>query len=268
MLDTARELRRSDFRPLDFELDFSRTDDLPAVSMGRGEDALMLTGVADRVDGWEHDGKLYLRVVDYKSGHKQFSLTDVWYGMGLQMLLYLFALEKNGEAHYKKPIVPAGVLYVPARDVLLSTPEKLSEEEIVKEKSKKLRRSGLLLSDTEVLRAMEHSDAPQYLPVRLNREGEYAGDALATASMLSALSRYIESLLGKMAGELRRGSIAADPWFRSENENACLNCDYFDACHFDENAEGWHYKAGVKAPEFWQRLEEREKGGDEHASDA
>ena len=268
VLDTARELRRSDFRPLDFELDFSRTEDLPAVSMGRGEDALMLTGVADRVDGWEHDGKLYLRVVDYKSGHKQFSLTDVWYGMGLQMLLYLFALEKNGEAHYKKPIVPAGVLYVPARDVLLSTPEKLSEEEIVKEKSKKLRRSGLLLSDTEVLRAMEHSDAPQYLPVRLNREGEYAGDALATASMLSALSRYIESLLGKMAGELRRGSIAADPWFRSENENACLNCDYFDACHFDENAEGWHYKAGVKAPEFWQRLEEREKGGDEHASDA
>ena len=135
VLDTARELRLSDFRPLDFELDFSKTPDLPPVSVGAGEDSLVLTGVADRVDGWERDGKLYLRVVDYKSGHKTFSLTDVWYGMGLQMLLYLFALEKNGGEHYKKPIVPAGVLYVPARDVLLSAPEKLSDEELLKEKA-------------------------------------------------------------------------------------------------------------------------------------
>ncbi len=268
VLDTARELRLSDFRPLDFELDFSQTPDLPPVSIGSGEDSLVLTGVADRVDGWEKDGKLYLRVVDYKSGHKTFSLTDVWYGMGLQMLLYLFALEKNGGGHYGKPIVPAGVLYVPARDVLLSAPEKLSDEEILKEKAKKLRRSGLLLSEEEVLRAMEHSPEPVYLPVKLNRSGEYAGDSLATAEQLSALSRYMEGLLTRMAGELRRGSIAADPWFRSENENACLTCDYFNACHFDEKTEGWHYKASVKAPDFWERLEKIEgKGGREDVAD-
>ena len=260
VLDTAAELRLSDFRPLDFELDFSKTEDLPPVSLGEGEDSLILTGVADRVDGWEKDGKLYLRVVDYKSGHKTFSLTDVWYGMGLQMLLYLFALERNGEIHYGKPIVPAGVLYVPARDVLLSAPERLSAEAILKEKSKKLRRSGLRLSEEDVLAAMEHSDAPRYIPVSVNREGGYKGDALATAEQLSRLARYINDTLTGMAGELRRGSISADPWFRSENENACLTCDYYDACRFDEQTEGWHYKASMKAPEFWARLEEREKG--------
>ena len=58
--------------------------------------------------------------------------------------------------------------------------------------------------------------------------------------------------------QLRRGSINADPWFRSDNENACLHCDYFDACHFDEDADGWVYKKTLKAPEFWSRLAEGE----------
>ena len=91
-------------------------------------------------------------------------------------------------------------------------------------------------------------------------EGGYKGDALATAEQLSRLAIYINDTLTGMAGELRRGSISADPWFRSENENACLTCDYYDACRFDEQTEGWHYKASMKAPEFWARLEEREKG--------
>ena len=263
VLDTARELRLSDFRPLDFELDFSQSADLPPVTLGAGDDALVLTGVADRVDGWRHDGRLYLRVVDYKSGTKTFSLTDVWYGMGLQMLLYLFALQKNGETRYGLPIAPAGVLYVPAKDVLVSAKTRLTDEEILQKKAEKLRRSGLLLEDGDVLAAMEHGDAPLYLPVKVNREGTRVGDSLATSEQLGALARYVEELLAGMAGELRGGSIAADPWFQSEDENTCLRCDFFDACHFDEKADGWRYKTRLKAPEFWEKVAEKtaEKGG-------
>ena len=268
VLDTAAELRRSDFVPLDFELNFSEDKDMPPVTLGEGDAALVLTGVADRVDGWDHNGKLYLRVVDYKSGRKKFSLTDVWYGMGLQMLLYLFSLEKNGRRRYGKEIVPAGVLYVPARDVLVSAPERLSDEEILKEKAKSLRRSGLLLSDPAVLSAMEHSGAPVYIPVNVNRQGEYAGDALASAEQLSHLSAYVDELLQRMAREVRSGSIAADPWYAGESENTCLYCDYFDACHFDEKTDGWRCRASLKPPEFWQRIDpELPKEVDEHAAD-
>lgn len=253
VLDTAGELRRSDFRPLDFELNFSQAKGMPPVTLGSGDGALVLTGVADRVDGWEHNGKLYLRVMDYKSGTKKFSLSDVWYGMGLQMLLYLFSLEKNGRERYGKEIVPAGVLYVPARDALLSAKERLSDREILAEKTKNLRRSGLLLDDGEVLSAMEHGGF-QYLPVSVNREGERTGDALATAEQLSHLAAYVEKLLTGMAEELRRGDIAADPWYKNDNENTCLTCDYFDACHFDGKSEPWRYRSSLKAPEFWARI--------------
>ena len=98
--DMAHELRAGDFVPLDFELNFADPEQIAPITLSDGEVTLNMSGVADRVDGWLHDGKLYLRVVDYKTGRKAFSLSDVWYGMGLQMLLYLFALERSGPARY------------------------------------------------------------------------------------------------------------------------------------------------------------------------
>ena len=254
VLDTAGELRESDFVPLDFELNFSRSADMPPVTLGEGDAALVLTGVADRVDGWEHDGRLYLRVVDYKSGHKKFSLTDVWYGMGLQMLLYLFSLQKNGEGRYHMPIEPAGVLYVPARDVLMSADRRPTDEEILSEKAAKLRRSGLLLDEPDVLQAMEHGDAPRYLPLKVNRDGSRVGDALASAAQLGQLSQYVDRLLTDMAKELRAGAITADPWYRSENDNTCLFCEYYSVCRFDLRTDPWRSRKTLKTPEFWARL--------------
>ena len=258
VLDTAGELRRSDFEPLDFELNFSQTEGFTGMKFGQGEDGLILTGTPDRVDGWEHEGKLYLRVMDYKSGRKSFSLTDVWYGMSLQMLLYLLALGRAGEERYGKPVVEAGVLYVPARDELIRSPQRLSDEEILKEKSKALKRSGLILDDIDLIEAMEHGeDGFRYLPIRLNKSGEMVTDSLATAEELGLLSGYIEELLGNMARELKRGSIVADPWYRNENEGACVLCSYYDACHFDEENDKRRYKVSLKAPEFWDKLREK-----------
>jgi ATP-dependent helicase/nuclease subunit B len=174
--------------------------------------------------------------------------------MGLQMLLYLFTLEKTGLEGHDLPIVPAGVLYVPAKDTMVSAKERLTDEEILEEKMKKLRRSGLLLKDDTVLAAMERGEVPEYLPVKINRDKAYAGDALATAEQLGDLSRHVEDILHQMAEELRSGSISADPWFQSESENTCAWCDYFDACHFDEKVDGWRYKSRLTAPDFWNRV--------------
>jgi ATP-dependent helicase/nuclease subunit B len=260
VLDMAEELRVSDFQPLDFELNFAQATDLPPVALGEGEDALYLTGVADRVDGWEHDGKLYIRVVDYKTGKKSFSLSDVWYGMGLQMLLYLFTLEKSGSHRYGRQIVPAGVLYVPARDAILSRSEDLDDAELIREKAKEKRRSGLLLNDPAVLAAMERGEIPKYLPITVNREGHAAGESLADAAQLAQLSRHIDRTLQALAAELRRGSIAADPYFRSQQENACQYCDFVDACHFDPESDQRRFLTKLRSPEIWARLE----GGEEH----
>lgn len=255
VLDMAEELRRSDFEPLDFELDFSRAEDLKPLALGEGEEALSLTGVADRVDGWLHEGKLYLRIVDYKTGKKEFRLSDVWYGMGLQMLLYLFALNENGEARYGREIVPAGVMYVPARSALLSLSGEGDEEQAEKERRKALRRSGLALDDPALLEAWEKGEDKRYIPVKFSK-GVANADTVASLERLGQLSRHIREGLCEMAKELRQGSIAADPYYRSQQENACLRCDFFDACHFaeGENGENSRFLPRLKAGKVWEML--------------
>ena len=262
VMDTAEELRRSDFEPLDFELDFSKASDLPPVELGDGEASLTLTGVADRVDGWLHDGVLTLRVVDYKTGNKKFSLSEVWYGMGLQMLLYLFALGEGGRARYGREIRPGGVMYVPARNALLSLEHDVDDAEREKKRGEKLRRSGLVLDDPEVIEAWEHGAETKYIPVKLRSRG--GAGALASAEQLGQLSAHIRKTLTDMARQLRRGSIAADPFYRSQQENACLTCDYFDACHFadGENGESCRFQPKLTDGMVWDALE---KEAEEHA---
>ena len=256
VLDMANELRSSDFEPLSFELDFGKAENLPPLQLGEGEDSLVLTGIADRVDGWLHEGKLYLRVVDYKTGSKRFELSDVLYGMNLQMLLYLFSLSENGRLLYGSQIVPAGVLYIPAKDVVISSGTRLSDEALEKERSGRVKRSGLILDDPGVINAMEHGEDPKYIPVKF-KNGVPQGDALVSAERLGLLARHIDDTLRSMAAELRRGSIAADPYYRAQQESACANCDYVEACRFTDGENGEHMRPTPRlaATKVWNILE-------------
>lgn len=253
VLDMAEELRRSDFEPIDFELDILSAQGVKPMELG---DDFSLSGVADRVDGWVHDGKLYLRVADYKTGKKKFSLGDVYYGMSLQMLLYLFTLTEGAQQRYGMELMPGGVMYIPASDEILSSDTCLSDEELEGERRKKLCRSGLVFNDEEVMEAWEHSDDKLYFPAR-GRNGKPDEDKLASAERMGILSRHIKELLGEMAEQLRGGAIAADPYYRSQSENACLYCDYFEACHFadGENGEALRYIPRLSDKKVWDILE-------------
>ena len=253
--DMAEELRQSEFKPLSFELDFSRPGLSPTAELPGGG-SVRLGGIADRVDGWVHGGRLYLRVVDYKTGRKSFSLSDVMYGLGMQMLLYLFALDRSGERLYGMETAPAGVLYVPARDVLLSEEGDLPDEEIERKRRDKLRRSGLVLDDPEVLHAMEAGDSPVRLPVKW-KEGVPTGDSLASAERLGLLGRRVEENLRALASQLRSGSITADPCYKGAQDNACLWCDYAEACRFTEGegSDRRRYLPKLSATRVWDMLE-------------
>ena len=258
--DMAEELRRSDFEPLDFELDFARASDIAPVELGEDAGDLSLTGVADRVHGWLHDGKLYLRVVDYKTGRKAFSLGDVLYGRNLQMLLYLFTLSEGGTARYESEIQPAGIMYIPARSPMLSADGPTDDADLAAARARELRRSGLVLSTPSVMEAWEHGEDKRYIPVKF-KSGKPSPETVADAEQLGLLSRQIRKELGVMARQLRAGSIAADPWYRSQQENACLNCDFAAACAFREgqNGEQSRYLAKLSAEEAWAKMEEADQ---------
>jgi ATP-dependent helicase/nuclease subunit B len=263
--ETAEELRHSDFVPLAFELSFGDRGTLPAVVISEPDGELRIGGKVDRVDGWLKDGTLYLRVVDYKTGRKRFDLAEVRMGLDLQMLLYLFTLEKEGKDHFGHEIQPAGVLYFPARDEVLSAERSVTPERLLAMREKTLRRSGLLLENREVLEAMEHEalTEPHYLPLRVNKDGDITA-GVASAAQLGKLSRYVDRLLHQIAREVRDGNIDADPCCHSEEDAQCRYCQWAPACHFEDGRDGDHlrYITRLKDDEFWQKIDE--EGGERH----
>ena len=257
VLGIAEEMRQSDFVPISFELSFGgRSGDLPAISVRQDGATLSVSGKVDRVDGWLHDGKLYLRVVDYKTGKKSFDLTDIRYGLGIQMLLYLFTLEREGRSYFGYPVVPCGVLYQPARDVILRQDRSISDEKLKTALQSALRRTGLVLSEPQVLQAMEHSalEAPCYLPVGVKKDGTLSGD-LATMAQLGQLGRYVDQLLRQITGEIARGNIDADPYVRTPQDNACTYCAFASACYFDEKCDRRRQMIKTDKADFWALMD-------------
>ena len=261
--NVAEELENSDFVPLAFELGFGGKDGtLPAISITEGSTTLRINGQVDRVDGWLCDDKLYLRVVDYKTGKKAFDLTELRYGLGIQMLLYLFALQREGEKYFGHKVVPAGVLYTGARAPILSGRPDMTAQEVAAAMQKELKRSGLLLAEPAVLSAMEHSalEAPCYLPVNIKKDGTITG-GLASAQQLGKLGQYVEKLLHEIAREVGQGNIKADPCYHDENNNACTYCPYVTACYFSEEKDQRRYMHKTGPEEFWPFVEQEVSHG-------
>jgi ATP-dependent helicase/nuclease subunit B len=226
------------------------------------------------VDGWLQDGRLYLRVVDYKTGRKSFDLADLRYGLGIQMLLYLFALEREGRGYFGHEIVPAGVLYTPTRDPIVPGARGMTDEQIKAALRRNLRRSGMVLDDPRVLQAMEHSalEEPCYLPVTAKRDKEgklLLGGSLASSEQLGKLGQYVDHLLRRIAREMAAGNIDADPYARSPQDTACTYCPFAPACHFTpgQGRDHLEYIRSVKNGEFWSDLNETLTGEEaqEHA---
>ena len=264
VLDMAEELRRSEFEPVSFELDISGLepwDEEPDHALPE-KTAIRLTGKADRVDGWVHDGMMYLRVVDYKTGRKQFELSDVWYGRNLQMLMYLFAVSKNSEKLYGYPGKSAGIIYMPARDDLLSFSKEPSQEETDKEENRAKKRSGLVLNRKDVLAAWESGEdgEKKYTP---SAAGKSKKQPQITEEQMELLRGYLRGIVKETAEELHSGSIEANPFYVAETENACRNCRFPDVCQFRDGEQG---EACCRMPklsdeEVWNRIRGEEDNG-------
>lgn len=223
----AQELRQSAFEPVAFELQIGEGKAVPSPVFKVGNAEIRIEGTADRVDTAVIQGKKYLRVLDYKSGKKSFLLDEVYYGLNLQMLIYLFSICENGSGALGGA-APAGALYVPAQGGYIVSPRGTDPYQLEKQRHKQYVMNGLLLSDEDVLRGMEYDLNGDYIPYI---EGK-STDALYSAQELAKLWRLVEEKIEAMATQLYSGGIAAVPSCRN-GDSPCNFCDYRTACGFE-----------------------------------
>ena len=219
------------FSPCDFELRIGG-EDIPAYELPLEEGKLKVTGSIDRVDLMEKDGVKYLRVVDYKTGQKEFKLAELFDGLNIQMVLYLMALVKNGKEYYGE-VVPSGVLYLPSRLGLKNYlgSRMPSNEEIADQKRKSGRLSGMVLDSPVVFNGMGVDAFPDYFPVAYNAKGGAKGNYY-TLSQFKALSKIIDDKIISMGNALHNGEIAATPIGDADKNEGkmCSYCSYRPVC--------------------------------------
>ena len=246
------ELSESLFQPEDFEVNFGGEGGLPPISIpNRGMNAI-LRGFIDRMDIWQKNGNTYYRVVDYKTGRKDFDYCDVFNGVGLQMLLYLFALKDSGADNLGSRPIAAGVQYFPARAPYLSSDGSVSEEEAEIQRQKEWKRRGLLLHDEEVLHAMEPVEGRNRLCCTVKKDGTVSGD-LADREQLKQLEEYLYRILAGMVEDIASGNVEPNPYTRGQSHSACAFCPYGAICH-KETVEGRRNYKTMSAREFWDGI--------------
>ena len=254
------ELSHSLFQPRDFEVNFGGEDGLPPIAIANHAMKAILRGFVDRVDIWHCHGTDYYRVVDYKTGKKDFDYCDVFNGVGLQMLLYLFALKHDAQSLLGENPIPAGVQYFPARAPYIPADGKLTPEEAEEARQSQWKRKGLLLRDEEVLQAMEPGDTPQRMCYTVKKDGSLSGD-LADRDQLKLLERYVFRVLGELVEDIASGNVAPNPYTRGSAHDACRFCPYGSICHSESVAGRRNYKT-MTAQRFWEEVgKEAQKHG-------
>ncbi|HIZ29928.1 MAG TPA: PD-(D/E)XK nuclease family protein [Candidatus Fournierella merdipullorum] len=225
------EQRQGSFRPVAFELGIGDGPEaVPSVVLTtKTGETVRMVGKIDRVDACREGGKTWLRVVDYKTGSKEFLLEDVRRGLNCQMLVYLFTLVRNAGDKFENP-APAGVLY------LMADPAPARGDRAEAAQGLDYKVEGVVVGEPEVLSAMDSAATGLYVPVRFDKAGQpRLGEALTSVEELAKLQGELDDLVVKMAEELYAGKIAAEPLAAGrKQETHCRFCDYRNVCRRQE----------------------------------
>lgn len=201
----CEEFKQSDFDPAYCELNISKKGIVPPLITDIDEGRMVLTGQVDRVDTYGNS----IRIVDYKSGGKTFALSDTLSGLNLQMLIYLYAIIKNGSKIVSNP-KPAGILYMQGASA---------------SKSDKLTMNGLIVDDKDIITAMEADNKGVYIPRKIKNSTTYVDE-----ETFGLIFDNIDKQIKAMGKQIRSGELSPNPIKFSDFSTSCTFCDYASIC--------------------------------------
>lgn len=227
------EFAESLFETVDVELSISSDGQIAPCKINLSDGgSITVGGKVDRVDAMKDGENTYIRVVDYKTGGKEFKLSDVYDGLNMQMLIYLMCIWENGQDRYGN-VIPAGILYLPANNSGKTLPRNADSTAVLEQRLKNGRMNGMILEDIKVLEGMEKDCNGRFINASVDKKGEIKGTFLSLNGF-RLLHKKIDEMLENMGSALHKGEINAFPLIESERKSPCKYCDYKDVCRRSE----------------------------------
>lgn len=243
VLTLQTQLKKGSFVPEQFEMSFSMIEDLDAVNITLSEqDKMRLRGRIDRIDTCEAKDKVYVKVIDYKSGSRRFDLAALYYGLQLQLVVYMnAAVEIEQKKHPDKEIVPAAMLYYHIDDPMVEEGDGMTPEQINDQLLQELKMTGLVNQNDEAVRRLdgEFTDKSQILPLERKKDGSFsARSSVINEEDMRVVTNYVNHKIRQLGSGILDGTISVNPYEQNGNQ-ACTYCAYRSVCGYDSRIAGY-----------------------------
>ena len=255
----AEQIGKGQFEVFKTEFNFGDYKSGEAVMLNLADDEkVYLQGRIDRIDTLELDGQTYVRIIDYKTGAKKFDLNELYYGLQMQLLVYLDAIIKNSKYILEKQVVPGAVLYFKVDDPIIKSKKEMTIEEIETEVLDELKLKGLVLKDAKVVKAMDR-DIEGYslvIPAAFKKDGEFKSTSdVVTEEEFTLLREYVNKKMISLCEDMLCGDVKIEPT-KQANRSYCEYCDFSSICQFDTSIKDNKYKVINKKSktEIWDNI--------------
>ncbi len=269
-----QQLKKGLFEPADYELRFDAASDAETLDFKLSDEEIMkLKGAIDRLDVYENDSDIYVKIIDYKTGARQFDAAALYYGLQLQLVVYMeAAMDIKRRQSGGKHVIPAGILYYNINDPMTSSVS-ISEETATDENTETadekilsaLRMNGVVNSDAHVIELLDQSFTGQsdVIPVALNKDGTLSKKSSAVPTeTFQQLFKFTSGKVREIGKNILDGHIEMNPYKMNQQGDGCQYCPYRPVCGFDETLEGFEYRKLRRLPKDSAWMEICRKGED------
>lgn len=250
----AKQLAAGDFSPSAFEMTFSEKDRMGSTLLDLGDGrSMLLTGKIDRLDTTRDGDMTYFKIIDYKTGAKKFDLDEVYYGLQMQLVLYLNAVIDL----YKKkgvPACPAGVFYYRVQDPVVDFVPGETNEELLRRILKELKVSGVVMKEKTAAGHLDHAlktdgeVSSDVVPCAYTKKGDFGknGTSALEPEAFLTMEHYVSRMARTAAKRILDGKADTNPYAFSDQDTACSFCPYKGTCGFDIRIPGSTYRRLIK----------------------
>ncbi len=240
----TKQLEKGDFKPKGYEVSFGgvrelKTSHIQLDDLGQ----MVLCGKIDRIDTYEDEEQVFVKVIDYKTGNTTFDLGELCYGLQMQLVVYMnAAIEMSRQDNGGKQVIPAGLFYYRVKDPIVSRVQ--GEEALEDAFLKELCPDGMVLGMQEVVEHMDKDfeKASRVIPVTKNKGGDLAKTSkILPQEDFAVISEYANLQVKKVGKQILEGVVDASP-FALGKKDGCQYCPYHAICGFDEKVPGYQYR--------------------------
>lgn len=271
----SEQIKSGNFEPIGYEVDFNGDKKLQSLNVSLNDkENIRLKGRIDRLDTYEDEEKVMIRVIDYKSGTTSFDLLSLYYGLQIQLALYLNAAKELMEVeHPGKEIIPAGILYYNINDPFVT-----KGEDVLDSILKELKMNGIVNKDDEVIKrhdnsfmgsedALSPSVKSYIIPAESNKDGFLTKRSnIASNHQFDAIGKFVTDIVSDSGKKILNGNTDIKP-YQLDKKSACDYCPYRSVCGFDTTIDGYEYRklSNLSKDEIWEEM--KKKGSDTDGMD-